>query len=227
MKYLLLMRARIDVALLIALAGLMAYVAFPHPAYAQSSVPAYTEAATGTVKQGIGVSMLPPTGTNPWFFTAPTTDAATASSATVTATVSAYNRVFNGASFDRMRGDTNAISVQMGLSTKLWQYTPPVGGLLNTTTAVTVWPAQATERIYVTGAECNSEALGTATEIVLLDGATPLVRLKVPTAGWLTPFNMAFNSPLRGTVNTALTMQTVTATGTGAVYCNWEGYTGP
>lgn len=35
-----------------------------------------------------------------------------------------------------------------------------------------------------------------------------------------------FNPPLRGTANTAVSIQTVTASVTGSVHCNLQGYTG-
>ena len=197
----------------------MAFVSLTTVAYAQS-VGTYTESATGNVKNTVGVNITA-SGTQATVANPTDTYAATG-----LATIS-LGMNWNGTSWDRVRGDTNAVSVQFGLSSKLWTYTPPTGGLLNTTTAVTVMAAQgAGIRTYITGGECMAEPLGAATELVLLDGATVIERLKITTAGWPTPVSFQFISPLRGTANTALTMQTLTASVTGAVYCNWKGYTG-
>ena len=190
-------------------------------AHAQT-VGTYTE-QNGITKNAIGVVQV--SGTVAQGGTATPADATSNTNVNASRDQS-FNMVFNGTTWDRYPGDANSISVSYGKSSTFWTYTPPTGGLLNTTTAVTVLGAQgAGVRAYVTGGECMAEALGAATELVLLDGATPIFRMKIGTNGW-NPVNFAFTTPLRGTANTALTMQTLTASVTGAVYCNWEGYTG-
>ena len=47
-----------------------------------------------------------------------------------------------------------------------------------------------------------------------------------PTAGWTLVQDINFNPPLRGTANTLVEIVTLTASVTGSVYCNLQGYTG-
>jgi hypothetical protein len=70
-----------------------------------------------------------------------------------------------------------------------------------------------------------SEALTSATEVVIRDGAagTVLWRIKIPTVG-LDAANFDFACPLRGTANTLLEVATLTASGAGAVYVNLQGF---
>lgn len=72
-----------------------------------------------------------------------------------------------------------------------------------------------------------SEALTTATELAIRDGAggTVLWRIKIPTGG-LPTADFQFVSPLRGTAATLLEVVTLTASGAGAVYVNVQGYSG-
>lgn len=53
-----------------------------------------------------------------------------------------------------------------------------------------------------------------------------LWQVSIPTAG-AAPRQLVFSSPLRGSAATALSLQTVTATGTGAVFANVQGYVAP
>jgi hypothetical protein len=110
-----------------------------------------------------------------------------------------------------------------------WTYAPPTGGLLNTTTAVTITPAKGTYNAnYLSGGECYVEPLTNATELVIRDGAggTVLWRMKIPTGGWPNPVDINILPAIRATPNNLLEMATLTASGTGAVYCNWRGSVG-
>ncbi len=108
-----------------------------------------------------------------------------------------------------------------------WSYTPPVGGLLNTTTAVTIAPAVAGKRNYITNINLSSEALTTATEFAIRDGAggTVIFRAKINTAGLLGGREMVLPTPRKGSPGNLLEIVTLTASGAGAVYANIDGYT--
>lgn len=108
-----------------------------------------------------------------------------------------------------------------------WSYAAATGGILNTTTAVTVKAAAAAGvRNYVTNIQVMAEALTTATELAIRDGAggTVIWRIKIPTAG-LQAAQFDFAVPLRGTAATLLEVVTLTASGAGAVYVNLQGFT--
>lgn len=110
-----------------------------------------------------------------------------------------------------------------------WSYVPAVGGIVNTTTAVTIKAAGgAGVRNYITAIQIStSAALATATVLAIRDGAagTVIWRQSIPTtinpAGW----NFVFPTPLRSSVNTLLEVVTLTLSATGAVYFNCQGYT--
>ena len=108
-----------------------------------------------------------------------------------------------------------------------WQYAAAASGILNTTTAVTIKAAAgAGVRNYITGIQFSAEALGTATEIAVRDGAagTVIWRHKIGTGGVTGGLNLTFNTPLKWTANTLLEVVTLTASTTGAVYFNAQGY---
>lgn len=126
--------------------------------------------------------------------------------------------------------DANGTVVQSALSANTWSLPAGASGIVNTTTAVTIKAASgAGVRNYLLSAQCNSDALGAATELVVRDGASGTVmwRQKIATSGWLTPIDFTFNPPLKGTANTLTEVATLTASVTGGVYCNFQGYTGP
>jgi hypothetical protein len=110
-----------------------------------------------------------------------------------------------------------------------WSYAAANLGIVNTTVAVTIKAAAgAGLRNYITSMQINTEALGTATELAVRDGAagTVIWRCKIPTSG--IPFMMVkFDCPLKGTANTLLEVVTLTASVTGAVYVNAQGYAAP
>jgi len=118
------------------------------------------------------------------------------------------------------------IQKSFGSAENDWQYAAAAAGILNTTVAVTFKAAAgALIRNYITGISIMSEAITTATELVIRDGAagTVLFRTKIPVAG-LPSTNIQFPTPLRGTAATLLEVATLTATGAGAVYFNAQGY---
>ncbi len=111
-----------------------------------------------------------------------------------------------------------------------WSYSAASGGISNSTTAVTFKTAGgAGIRNYITAIQISADALGASTEIAVRDGAggTVIWRQKITTAGIGGGFNAVFPSPLRSTANTLLEVVTLTASITGAVYFNAQGYTAP
>lgn len=108
-----------------------------------------------------------------------------------------------------------------------WSYAAAAGGILNTTVAVTIRAAAgAGLRSYITTIQLMAQALTTATELVVRDGASGTViwRHFIPTSG-LSAMQFDFENPLRSTANTLLEVATLTASGAGAVYINVQGFT--
>jgi hypothetical protein len=136
--------------------------------------------------------------------------------------------VFNGSTWDRMRGDVNGLIVQADApAASRWAYAAGSAGIVNSAAAVTfIAAAGAGVRNYCKSAEITAEALGAATEIAIRDGAggTVLWRSKIGTAGWPNGRNIRFDPPLRGTANTLMEIVTLSASVTGAVYANLQGY---
>jgi len=111
-----------------------------------------------------------------------------------------------------------------------WQYAAAAAGILNTTTAVTIKAAAAASvRNYITSIDIMAEALGTATEFVIRDGAagTVIYRTKIGTGGLTAGRHVFFDPPLRGTAATLLEVATLSASVTGAVYFNATGFVAP
>lgn len=109
-----------------------------------------------------------------------------------------------------------------------WAYPAAAGGISNTTTAVTmVGAAGAGIRNYMTAIQLSAPTLGAATELAVRDGAggTVLWRGYMSTAGGNQSVNLS--SPIKGTANTLLEVVTLTATVTGAIYVNAQGYQAP
>lgn len=138
---------------------------------------------------------------------------------------------FNGSTWDRSRGDTNGTSVQTGLSSTWWNYAAATGGIVNTTTAVTIKAAAgASVRNFLTTLTIAHDTLGAATEIAVRDGAggTVLWRGRLQTAATDSAGGsgaISFDPPLKGTANTLMEVVTLTAV-TGGVYVSATGYTG-
>jgi len=111
-----------------------------------------------------------------------------------------------------------------------WSYVAASGGITNTTTAVPLTGgAGSGVRNYITSLQVSSDTLGTATEVVIRDGAGGAVlwRAKIGTAGTVGIQDIRFHPPLRGSSNTLLEAACVTATGTGSIYLNVQGYKAP
>jgi len=111
-----------------------------------------------------------------------------------------------------------------------WSYVAASGGITNTTTAVTLAAgAGSGVRNYITSLQVSSDTLGTATEVVIRDGVggAALWRAKIGTAGTVGIQDIRFHPPLRGSSNTLVEAACVTATGTGSIYLNAQGYKAP
>lgn len=124
-------------------------------------------------------------------------------------------------------GMTGGLPVAAAVPAGAWSYAAAASGIVNTTTAVTVKAAAgAGVKNYVTSLQISAEALGTASEVAIRDGAagTVLWRTKIGTGGLVAGREIVFASPLVGTANTLLEVVTLTASGTGAVYVNLQGY---
>jgi hypothetical protein len=109
-----------------------------------------------------------------------------------------------------------------------WQYAAAASGILNTTTAVALkGAAGAGLKNYITAIQLKSETLNTATELAIRDGAGGAVlwRTKLGTVAMDDGLNIVFPTPLVGTADTLLEVVTLTASVTGAVYFNAQGYT--
>lgn len=109
-----------------------------------------------------------------------------------------------------------------------WSYVAASGGILNTTTAVTmVAAAGAGIRNYLTSIQLSAPTLGAATEVAIRDGAagTVIWRGFMSTAGGHQSHVLA--SPIKSTANTLLEVVTLTASVTGAVYVNAQGFQAP
>jgi hypothetical protein len=109
-----------------------------------------------------------------------------------------------------------------------WKYAAASGGIVNTTTGVNLALAGGTGvSVYITSMQIRAQALGNATEIVLLDGTAAVYwRSEIGTAG-LPLTEIVFEDPIKLLSNSTLTFATVTASGTGAVYVNAQGYYAP
>ena len=111
-----------------------------------------------------------------------------------------------------------------------WSHVAASGGITNTTTAVSIaGGAGSGIRNYVTSLQVSSDTLGTATEVFIQDGVAGAIlwRAKIGTAGTVGIQNIRFHPPLRGGTNTLLQVACVTATGTGSIYINAQGYKAP
>lgn len=116
---------------------------------------------------------------------------------------------------------------QFALPGNTWAYAAAASGISNTTTAVTIKTAAGVGiRNYITSLQIISSALGVATEIAIRDGAagTVLWRGFITTAGMLGGQPFVFPVPLRGSANTLLEIVTLTASVTGTVYVNAQGF---
>lgn len=141
------------------------------------------------------------------------------------------NYGFNGATWDRARGDTNGTVVQRALSSTFWQYAADAAGIVNTVVAVTIKAAAgAGVRNFLTSIQVSHDTLGAVTRLAVRDGAggTVLWRGRLQTAATDASGGsgfIKFDPPLRGSANTLLEVLTEVAV-TGAVFVSAQGYTG-
>lgn len=158
-----------------------------------------------------------------------TTPADALSNGQVTLTVSDMGQVFNGTTWDRLRGDTNSIAVAKGLTATRWRYTSGTSPILsNTTTAVTIKTAAGSGvKNAIDSCQLTTTAFGASVPLAIRDGAagTVIWALTVPTAGFLQPVTIVFEQPLVGTANTLLEVVTTTANTSGTVTLNCQGHT--
>jgi len=106
-----------------------------------------------------------------------------------------------------------------------WLYAASVGGIVNTVTPVTIKAAAGTnKRNVITNIQLYSEALGAATEVVIRDGSSGPVlwRSKIGLGGLLGAEPIV--TKIAGSENTLLEVVTLTASITGAVYFNAQGF---
>jgi hypothetical protein len=99
------------------------------------------------------------------------------------------------------------------------------GGIVNTTTAVTLMPAVANFFNCIASLQVSHDLLGAVTEIAIRDGAggTVIWRAKLQTpASELGTYN--FDVPLTSSKGNLLEVVTLTAV-TGGVYVNAQGFT--
>ena len=107
-----------------------------------------------------------------------------------------------------------------------WNYAAAASGLVNTTVAVTAKAAVAGQRGNISSLQIQTEALGAATEFVIRDGAagTVMFRTKLGTAA-LPLMTVTFDPPLRqAAVNTLIEFATLTASVSGGVFVNMQGF---
>lgn len=123
-----------------------------------------------------------------------------------------------------------APSASTGSTSSLWNYAAALGGIVNTTTAVTIAAAAGSGlKNYITGYDVTYTALTNSTELAIRDGAggTVLYRTWLPVGGPCTsPAFVQFDPAISGTANTLMEVVTLTATGAAsAVWFNARGYT--
>lgn len=137
------------------------------------------------------------------------------------------NFVSNGTDNVVARGDANGTVTQpYALADTHWSYAAAAGGISNTTTAVTIKAsAGGALKNCITAIQISAGTLGAATEVAIRDGAggTVLWRGFLPTGGG--QIDVTFPTPLVGTAATLLEAVTLSATVTGGVYVNVQGFT--
>lgn len=107
-----------------------------------------------------------------------------------------------------------------------WVFAVATGGIVNTTTAVTMKTAAAAGiRNYLHSLQIATDTLGSATELAVRDGAAGPVlwRGKLQTTS-LPLLTINFDPPLRGTAATLMEIVTLTASITGGVFVNAQGF---
>jgi hypothetical protein len=130
-------------------------------------------------------------------------------------------------------GVATAIGVQVtrpySIPEATWRFASATGGIVNTTTAVTLNGAGAAGiKNYINSMQIQTDTLGAATELAIRDGAagTVIWRTKLQTTALpLTTIN--FEPPLSGTAATLMEVVTLTAAVSGGVFVNAQGHQAP
>jgi len=143
--------------------------------------------------------------------------------------VTGFNFVFDGTQYVRQRGDVGGGTVvQPGLVATHWTYAAASGGISNTTTAVTIKTAAgAGVRNCIAALQLFNGTLGAATEVAIRDGAAGTVIWRGRRETVASSEDVVLPVPICGTANTLLEVVTLTATVTGGVYVNAQGFTRP
>jgi hypothetical protein len=108
-----------------------------------------------------------------------------------------------------------------------WQYTNNNTPLTGTTATAIATAAGTGLRNYLTGIQISNTS-ATATVLNVLDGSTVINSIHLPgtsTSLQETPYLYNFETPLRGSANTAMNVQCVT--GGASVYVNAQGFVAP
>lgn len=117
-----------------------------------------------------------------------------------------------------------------------WAYAAPTGGINNSAVSVPIRTAAnvakgfgttAALRNFITGLQISTDTLSANTEMIVLNGATPIWRsLLRAGAGANVPYAISFpNGALFSSPGAVLSVQLLTAV-TGAVYLSAQGYAG-
>lgn len=129
-------------------------------------------------------------------------------------------------------GNATLISIEKSIynNTKTgtpWAYAASSGGIVNSNSPVLLIAAGSAGVVnYLKTLDVMAEALATATEFIITSGSggTVLWRTKLTTAGIPSATQFIFDKPLQSAPATALYIQCVTASATGAIYANAQGY---
>lgn len=139
-----------------------------------------------------------------------------------------FSSVYNGSNWFGQRGDRNGTIVQPALGNDMWSYAAAAGGIVNTTTPVTIRAADGSgRRAYLCSINVSHDTLSAGTELAVRNGAAGpvLFRTKLQTAANEGESEITFTPCLRGSANTLLEVVTLTAV-TGGVYVNASGFFG-
>lgn len=116
------------------------------------------------------------------------------------------------------------VNLPFALPANTWSYAAPAGGLVSQTAVTVKAAAGAGIRNYVTSVQIINSHATISTEIMIVDGAAGTVLWR----GWAQAAGggiaCKFDPPLRGTANTLLEIDEVTATGTAGLLCNLQGF---
>lgn len=146
------------------------------------------------------------------------------------ASIPGFNiELYDGTNYRMAASDPSgaAITSPWAATANRWNFAAASGGIVNTTTAVTIKAAAgASIRNYVNSCQVSHDALGAATELVVRDGAsgTVIERMRLQTAAQ-EGITWNFDSPLKGTANTLMEVAAITAV-TGGIYVNCQGFAG-